>query len=88
MNIGGNKNSHAYVAVAQAESTRFVNLAAAVAGPCSVYIAQSGTESLNCTDRDNLCDLRYINTGARGVMYGIFHTKCLSQTNTDLIFRS
>ncbi|MEA7548822.1 hypothetical protein ONK29_27325, partial [Salmonella enterica subsp. enterica serovar Anatum] len=39
-----------YVAVAQAESPRFVNVAAEVAGPCSVDTAQSGTESFNCPD--------------------------------------
>ncbi|MDI8978062.1 hypothetical protein MJN47_30480, partial [Salmonella enterica subsp. enterica serovar Lubbock] len=41
-------NTPSYVAVAQAESPRFVNVAAEVAGPCSVDTAQSGTESFNC----------------------------------------
>ncbi|EAA1872913.1 hypothetical protein ZV20_09965 [Salmonella enterica subsp. enterica serovar Give] len=76
------------VAVAQAESPRFVNVAAEVAGPCSVDTAQSGTESFNCPDRDNLCDLCHINIGGREVIDVILITKWLCKKTTNLIFSS
>ncbi|MER3131570.1 hypothetical protein, partial [Salmonella enterica] len=64
-----------YVAVAQAESPRFVNVAAEVAGPCSVDTAQSGTESFNCPVDGLLCDIRHVNIGCMALVNVILITK-------------
>ena len=55
-----------------------------VAGPCSDAV-KSGTESFNCPDDGNLCDMNHVNVGGADMNEVIFVTKMVDKKNTMAI---